>query len=83
VVLIPTSAPLLCEIEVGSSDIGDLGIGDPVLVKVDAFPFQRFGGIQGHIRSIGMNPDTIGALRGILEAVARKGSLSGVGVDKS
>lgn len=84
VVLVPSAAPLLCEIELSSGEIGDVGVGDRVLVKVDAFPFQRFGGLHGKIRSIAFDSHAFGSGGGggDLEASARKGNVSNGGVHK-
>ena len=53
VTLVPANAPLIAEVAIGSSDVGYATAGDPVVVKVDAFPYQRFGTVAGHLRSIG------------------------------
>jgi hemolysin D len=53
VTLVPANAALIAEVAIGSSDVGYATAGDPVVVKVDAFPYQRFGMVAGHLRSIG------------------------------
>lgn len=53
VTLVPADAPLIAEIAIGSSDVGYAKAGDSVVVKVDAFPYQRYGMVAGHLRSIG------------------------------
>lgn len=53
VTLVPAGAPLIAEIAIGSSDVGYAKAGDSVVVKVDAFPYQRYGMVAGHLRSIG------------------------------
>jgi hemolysin D len=50
--LLPAHAALVAELTVKSSDIGYLRVGDPVGVKVDAYPFQRHGELHGRVRSI-------------------------------
>ncbi|MEI6713046.1 MAG: HlyD family type I secretion periplasmic adaptor subunit [Verrucomicrobiota bacterium] len=82
VVLIPSAAPLLCEIELGSGDIGDVAVGDPVIVKVDAYPFQRYGGLEGYIRSIAYESHSIGGGGGDLESLAKKGNVAAGGVHR-
>jgi hemolysin D len=52
IVLLPAHAALVAEITVKSSDIGYLREGDPVQVKVDAYPFQKHGALHGRVRSI-------------------------------
>ncbi len=61
VVMVPSSAPLMCEVEISSAEVGEVSVGDSVLVKVDAFPFQRFGGVWGTIRSISHESFPVGA----------------------
>jgi hemolysin D len=77
VVIAPTEAPLLCEMELGSSGIGDVAVGDPVLIKVDAFPYQRYGGLEGKIRSISQESHSFGGGAMGLEAVANKRAMEG------
>jgi HlyD family secretion protein len=50
--LVPAGTPLIAEIALRSADIGQARPGDPVLVKVDAFPFQRHGGLAGTLRAV-------------------------------
>ncbi|NGM23815.1 HlyD family type I secretion periplasmic adaptor subunit [Roseomonas stagni] len=52
VTLVPLNAPLVAEITLRSSDIGRLRGEDPAVVKVDAFPFQRHGALQGRLQSL-------------------------------
>lgn len=59
VVLVPADAPLIAEITLRSADIGHLRVGDPVVLKVDAFPFQRHGPLLGTLRAI--SRDSFGA----------------------
>jgi hemolysin D len=51
--IVPTDAGLLADISVASSDLGRVAIGDPVALKIDAFPFRKFGSVKGEITSIG------------------------------
>ena len=50
--LVPAGAPLIAEIALRSADIGQTRPGDTVVVKVDAFPFQRHGALGGVLRAI-------------------------------
>lgn len=50
--LVPAGAPLIAEIALRSADIGQTHPGDTVVVKVDAFPFQRHGALGGVLRAI-------------------------------
>lgn len=77
IVLAPTDAPLLCEMELGSADIGEIAVGDGVLIKVDAFPFQRHGGVSGKVRSISHESHVPGGGGTDLESVGNKRSNQG------
>ncbi len=50
--LVPAGAPLIAEVTLRSADIGYARPNAPVVVKVDAFPFQRHGALRGHLRAI-------------------------------
>lgn len=55
VTIVPDGTPLVVEATVSNEDIGYLKIGQPVEVKVDTFPFQRYGSLKGTLISI--SPD--------------------------
>ncbi|MFM2044495.1 MAG: hypothetical protein RLY86_3071 [Pseudomonadota bacterium] len=52
IVLVPLDVPLIAEINLASADVGFTKPGDEVAIKIDAFPFQRFGLLRGRLRSI-------------------------------
>jgi HlyD family secretion protein len=52
VTLVPAHAPLIAEITLRSADIGQLRLEEDVVLKVDAFPFQRFGTLAGRLRAV-------------------------------
>jgi hemolysin D len=52
ITLVPSNVPLIAEIALQSADIGQARAGDPVVVKIDAFPFQRHGALRGVLQSI-------------------------------
>jgi HlyD family secretion protein len=81
VVMVPSSAPLICEVEVSSSEVGEVSVGDSVLVKVDAFPFQRFGGVWGTIRSISHESFPVGA-SGEMDSLSSKKAISRGGMHR-
>jgi HlyD family secretion protein len=65
VTLVPTDAPLIAEVMIGSGDVGYTKTGDDVAIKVDAFPYQRHGLLQGHLRSVAeesVSPGTGGSV---------------------
>ncbi len=51
VTLVPSRVPLIAQIAVLSADIGYARPGDAVVLKVDAFPYQRHGTLEGRLRS--------------------------------
>lgn len=48
-VVVPEGVPLEVETNVLNRDIGFVKIGQPVEVKVEAFPFTRYGVIEGEV----------------------------------
>ena len=55
VTIVPDGIPLVVEASVSNEDIGYLKVGQNVEVKVDTFPFQRYGSLRGTLVSI--SPD--------------------------
>ncbi len=56
-VLVPRDSPLVVEAQVENKDIGFLKVGQPVRVKIDAFPFTDYGVIDGTL--VGLSNDAI------------------------
>ncbi len=81
VVMVPSSAPLICEVEISSTEVGEVSVGDAVLVKVDAFPFQRFGGVWGTIRSISHESFSMGS-NGEMDSLSSKKAIGRGGVHR-
>lgn len=52
VTLVPLNVPLEAEVNVSSLDIARISDGMDVRVKLDAYPFQKFGTASGNIRVI-------------------------------
>ncbi|MDB5849050.1 MAG: secretion protein HlyD [Rhodoferax sp.] len=50
--LVPLNVVLEAEVQVESADVGYIKVGDPVHVKLDAFPFQRHGTLHAQVRTI-------------------------------
>jgi HlyD family secretion protein len=50
--LVPLNVPLEAEVKINSVDVGYIRIGHPVQIKLDAFPFQRHGALDGKVRTI-------------------------------
>jgi HlyD family secretion protein len=52
ITIVPSGAPLIAEVMITSADIGYTRIGNEVMVKVDAFPYQRHGLVEGRLASV-------------------------------
>jgi HlyD family secretion protein len=50
--LVPLNVPLEAEVSVTTHDIGHVSVGDSARIKIDAYPFQKFGTATGEIRTI-------------------------------
>ena len=57
VTLVPDNAQLYVEANVSSRDISYLEVGDTVRVKLESYPFQRFGTVTGRLSVI--SPDSV------------------------
>ena len=53
ITLVPTDAPLIAEVAINSGDVGYVKPGDAVVVKLDTYPFERFGTLDGRLRAVG------------------------------
>ena len=53
ITIVPTDAPLIADVAINSSDVGYVKPGDEVLIKVDTYPYERFGTLHGRLRAIG------------------------------
>ena len=52
ITLVPLGGRLEAEAEIRAEDIGKVRVGDSVRVKVTAFPFQKYGTLEGKVRVI-------------------------------
>jgi len=52
ITLTPMNAPVESEIDISTQDIGFIRTGDSVTLKIDAFPYIRFGTVKGVVRTI-------------------------------
>jgi hemolysin D len=55
ITLVPYGTRVEAEVDVDSSDVAHLRVGDPVRVKLDALPFQRHGTVPGTLRVVTEN----------------------------
>lgn len=54
-VIVPRDGELMVEAMVLNKDIGSVRIGDPVEVKLEAFPFTKFGVIHGKLENLSLD----------------------------
>jgi hemolysin D len=57
VTLVPDRASLFVEASVESRDVSNLKVGDPVRIKLESYPFQRYGTVEGTLTVI--SPDSM------------------------
>jgi HlyD family secretion protein len=50
--LVPLNVVMEAEVRIDSTDIGYIKLGDPVRLKLDAYPFQKHGMLDGTVRTI-------------------------------
>jgi HlyD family secretion protein len=50
--LVPLDTALEAEVQVDSLDIGYIALDDTAKIKIDSFPFQRHGALEGKVRTI-------------------------------
>jgi hemolysin D len=55
ITIMPADAPLEVDAEIDSSDIGLVNIDSPARVKVDTFPYQKYGTLPATVRIISMD----------------------------
>jgi hemolysin D len=68
-VIVPRDHPLEVEAWVENKDVGFVGPGQPVEVKIDAFPFTRYGAIRGRMTVV--SRDAVQQEKGVLLYAAR------------
>lgn len=64
ITIIQANAPVIAEVMIGSKDIGYVKTGDDVVIKVDAFPWQRHGLLQGRLLSVSEESFPVGGAAG-------------------
>jgi hemolysin D len=55
--LVPLNEPIEAEARISPGDVGFIRQQDPCKIKIDAFPFQKHGGLKGSLKSI--SEDTV------------------------
>jgi hemolysin D len=51
-VIVPARGRLVAEVAIANRDVGFVGPGQPVALKIEAFPFTRYGAVQGRLEQI-------------------------------
>ena len=70
VTLVPVDVPLEAEVSVNARDIGQVAVNDEARIKLDAYPFQKFGTATGTIRTMSRDAFTPDAASGAQGAAA-------------
>ncbi|MBB3526476.1 HlyD family type I secretion periplasmic adaptor subunit [Rhizobium sp. BK456] len=52
VTLVPINVPLEAEVSINTRDIGRVAVGKEARIKLDAYPFQKYGTASGNVRTI-------------------------------
>lgn len=55
--IVPKDARLIAELQVANKDMSYIYIGQPVLMMIEAYPYQKFGKFTGYVESI--SPSTV------------------------
>lgn len=50
--LVPLNAPVEADVKISAEDIGFIAVGDPVMIKLDAYQYLRHGEAEGKVKSI-------------------------------
>lgn len=50
--IVPLQSPLQAELKIAARDVGFVKAGDPVKIKLDAFPFQKWGTLHGEVATV-------------------------------
>jgi len=82
--LVPLNVPLEAEVSVNARDIGRIAADDSARMKFDAFPFQKFGTVDGAVRTISRDaftPDPQEAASGGLPYFKARIKLSDIGLE--
>jgi hemolysin D len=52
-IVVPDSGAVIADVQILNRDIGFVRVGDEVAVKIEAFPYTRYGTLRGRIENIG------------------------------
>jgi hemolysin D len=59
--LVPLEEPLLAEVRIENKDIGFVKPGQSVRLKIEAYTFQKYGMLEGVVKSVSADSSTAGA----------------------
>ena len=59
--LVPQNEPLIAEVQVRNEDVGFVHVNQRAKVKLAAFPFQKYGLIEGTVTHVGADANEAGA----------------------
>src|SRR3546814_14381860 len=51
-VIVPARGKLIAEVAIANKDVGFVRAGQPVALKIEAFPFTRYGAVPGRLQQI-------------------------------
>jgi HlyD family secretion protein len=77
--LVPVKEPLFAEVSIRNDDIGVVREGQPVRVKLAAFPFQKYGMLEGVVKTVSADStadDARNTMRSEPEASGATGGLT-------
>jgi membrane fusion protein, hemolysin D len=57
--LVPSDVPVEADIDVESKDVSFIRVGDPVTLKLDAYPYMRHGTVTGVVKTISEGSFTV------------------------
>jgi HlyD family secretion protein len=72
--IVPKDAPLIAEVMIASSDVGYTKQGADTKLKIDAFPYQQYGLVDGRLETIGEESSAAGG-NGDSASAARGGAV--------
>lgn len=50
--IVPRNEPLMAEVQLGNEDAGFVGVGQAVRLKIAAYPFQKYGLLEGTVSHV-------------------------------
>jgi hemolysin D len=56
--LVPQNEPLTAEVQIKNEDVGFVSVGQTVRVKLAAYPFQKYGMVEGEVEHVGADANS-------------------------